>query len=139
MMDDMRQGQSQHTDLPQLAIAKPIQVTRLAKVGVRIAAKVVLGVSLTLAGAALAQNVGLVPELRPETRDGTAPTSNDLGQAPPPGTQREAKACSEDIKLLCAPETTTRRDVLQCFEDKAPQVSQSCKSYLLRFADEIGD
>jgi hypothetical protein len=124
-MDDMRQGQSQHVDVPEPALAKPARWTRIAQVGTKIA----IGLSLMVAGAALAQNAGLVPDLKP--KDATvaaAPTKDDLDQAPPPGSQREAKACSDDIKLFCAAQTATRRDVLQCFEDKDAQVSQSCKA-----------
>jgi hypothetical protein len=106
---------------------------------VQIGTKVAIGMSLMAAGAALAQNVGLVPDLMPKEATVTAPTKAELDVAPAPGTQREAKACSDDIKMLCAPQTASRRDVLQCFEDKDAQVSQSCKSYLKRFEEELAD
>jgi hypothetical protein len=110
---------------------------------VRVGVKVALGLSLMVAGAALAQNVGqgagLLPNPQPKEIVGAAPTKADLNQAPPPGSQREAKACSNDIKLLCAPQTVTRRDVLQCFEDKTSQVSQSCKAYLDRYEQELAE
>jgi hypothetical protein len=103
----------------------------------RYGTKIVIGLSLMIAGAALAQNVGFGPQ--PKAVDETvvaAPTQADLNQAPAPGSQREAKACSDDIKVYCAPQTATRRDVLQCFEDKASLISQSCKAYLERTAEE---
>jgi hypothetical protein len=105
---------------------------------IRIGVKSIIGVSLMVAGAALAQNAGIgVPQLKPVDESKIeAPTTTDLNQAPPPGSQREAKACSDDIKLYCAPQTQTRRDVRQCFADKSSQISQSCKAYLDRVADD---
>jgi hypothetical protein len=132
-MDQMKPSH-QNSTIP----AKAGKLSTLMRMGIKGA----IGLGLMVAGAALAQNVGLVPtpNLKPiDEMEVAAPTQADLAQAPAPGSKREAQACSNDIKLLCAPETETRRDVLKCFEDKAPQVSPSCKSYLQRFADEIAN
>jgi hypothetical protein len=134
-MDEVRQNKGQPMDL-----TGPKRVMGVTKVATRLGTKIAIGLSLMVAGAALAQNAGLVPDLKPvDPTVAAAPTKDDLDQAPPPGSQREAKACSDDIKVLCAPQTVTRRDVLQCFEDKNTQVSQSCKAYLERDAQERAD
>jgi hypothetical protein len=101
--------------------------------------KGVIGVSLMVAGAALAQNIGVsAPKLKPvDEITAEAPTKADLAEAPPPGTKREAIACSRDITLHCAFEADTRRNVRQCFQDKYSLISPSCRAYYERvLADE---
>jgi hypothetical protein len=114
--------------------SKPSLLATIVRYGVKGA----LGLSLVVAGAALAQNVGLAPpKLKPvEEKTIDAPSSADLSQAPAPGSRREAKACSDDIKTYCAAQTITRRDVFQCFDDKASLISPSCNAYLQRIQNE---
>jgi hypothetical protein len=105
----------------------------------RVGVKGAIGLSLVIAGAALAQNIGTgAPQLKPvDEITAEAPTKADLAEAPLPGTKREAIACSRDITLHCAFETETRRNVRQCFQDKYSLISPSCKAYYERvLADE---
>lgn len=100
--------------------------------------KALVAIALIGAGVAIAQTA-LPPELPNNANNIIAPKVSDFEDIRPPGSVREARACSEDIARMCAPETITRRNVPDCLEDRDADVSLSCKAHLARIQDKLNN
>lgn len=99
-------------------------------------AKVILGAVLIAAGVAVAQTTPAPPSKNPKI---ITPNISEFKDVRAPGSVREARACSEDIKRLCAAHTETRRNVRACLANKSSEVSLSCKAYMARTDNQNGN
>lgn len=113
--------------------------SRLFETMLRFGAKLLIAVMLIGVGVAAAQTTQPSPQVPTKETKIITPKISEFEVVEAPGSVREARACSEDIKRLCSAHTETRRNVRECLADKSSEVSLSCKAYMARVDDQNGN